>query len=132
MCNQTSIFTLLVEDDTVSTRASTSVDIERAQDWEFLVRAVDREVEAFVVVVSVRIAVKLATGLVLGVALVQSVVNVALPVANATATLNAAVARLDDGSSLRRGGEEEEGCCNLLDSSIRRWQRNVPTKDAPD
>lgn len=114
MRNQAGIFTLLVEDDTVSTRAATSVDFERAQDRELLVRAVNREVEALVVVVSVRVAVQLTAGLVLGVALVQSIVNVGLPVADAAAGLDAAVASLDDGGGLRRGGEEEEGSGNLL------------------
>jgi hypothetical protein len=76
----------------------------------------------------VRVAVQLAAGFILRVALVQSVVNVSLPVADAAASINAASAGLDYGGSLRRAGEEEEGSGNLLYSSVRRWQINVPWK----
>lgn len=46
-----------VEDDTVGTRAATSVDVEAVQDGELVPGARGRETEALVVVVLVRVGV---------------------------------------------------------------------------
>lgn len=57
MCDGTRILTIRVENDTVSTWRSTSVCLERLQDWIFLVWSIDWEIEAFIIVVRVRVVV---------------------------------------------------------------------------
>lgn len=57
MCDGTRILAIRVENDTVSTWRSTSVCLERLQDWVFLVWSIDWEVEAFIIVVRVRVVV---------------------------------------------------------------------------
>lgn len=64
MGNQTSQFTLLIEDHTVGTRRATIIDLSRAENREFVPVARNGEVEALVVVILVGVIVGIGAFLV--------------------------------------------------------------------
>lgn len=107
--NQSSIFTVTVEDNTIRTRLSTSINIEGWEDRVLVPRAGHGEVEPLVVVVLVRVAMVGLAGLQKGVSLVQGGIDIWLPVACFATAFNARVAFVRRDSSVDAGEEEKSG-----------------------
>ena len=102
------------EDDTISSRTSSSIDLLVSQDGEFVVRSGVWEGEALVIVVLVRIVVVThgRARLVVAVALLHGGVDVVLRVACAAAgfcTLALRSVSLDGDTGTREAEHEAEG-----------------------
>lgn len=116
--NQSSVVTITVEDNTIGSRLSTSVDLEGWENWVFVPRAGYGEVEAFIVVVLVWVVIVGLAGLQKGVSLVQGGIDVRLPVACVATVFDARVALLRRGSSVDAGDKEKGGGGDLYGDEI--------------
>jgi hypothetical protein len=109
MGNDTRILPIIIEDNPIRTWTATVVDLERAQDGEFLVRPWSIEREPFVVVVCVWVGIASLglTVLVEGVAFADGGADVGLPVAGPAAGFDAGLTFFDGIGEVPAGWESQ-------------------------